>query len=427
MDTIYTGKGLTPELPQDGGKAMGRLSDFITRAEEIKYKAFKDNESWFLKTQDIDPAVLISIGNQTAQRELFDNYNKESAAIMQQYNNNPPLDKKQEILAKKNIMIAKQNEMLSKQNLAEQHRAIVTQNPLRYNKTKFDEEYAKFITTGDYNLTAPPLRSKNPTLFLQDQSNKLNKEKIGYGVPTKDALGRTVDTYSNIPEDQIGNFIENNLMNDDQALQGVIEDFLADKSPEKMAMLTDTNGDGRITNEDADDNIILKWAKQKPEYINAVRKLSEGTPKNPSTSTTKKEPGIAGINGKKRDIDPKYGNISRHNIYSLGGDVILRDVPTRNALLLDDSGVYNYEIKGNLARAYLKDYDADRKTIIVQVTSKDPVSYIETQQLVEVPQENIPNYQNIKLTVNGRQTTVGELSKPTGAQSDDPWKEYKRK
>jgi hypothetical protein len=93
----------------------------------------------------------------------------------------------------------------------------------------------------------------------------------------------------------------------------------------------------------------------------------------------------------------------------LGGNVLLKDIPTTGAKLLDDIGAYDYDLKGNLARAYLKDYDADKKTIIVQVTSKDPTSGIDTQQLLEIPQENIPNFQNIKIDVNGKQTTIGEL------------------
>ena len=286
-DILYTGKGLTPNLQSDGGKAMSRLSDFITKAENIKYQAFKENEDWIVKAQDVDPAFLISQAQQNEQVKKLDVYNEKWAEVMRRSGGKLTTQDKLDMQAERNLLEAWQNEATTKQQLAEQHRSLVSQNPLRYDSVRFRNAYDSFVKTGNYDLLTPPLKSKNPALYLQEQSNKLNKEKILYGKPLLDSKGRTTDRFTNIPEDKIGDFIENAFMGDDQVIQGLTEEFLADNSPEKWALLEDINGDGRITNEDVDENAVMAWAKRNPKYIDAVRKVTSGTPKNPPSSTTK--------------------------------------------------------------------------------------------------------------------------------------------
>lgn len=96
-DVIYTGKGLASNLPKDNGSAMGRLSNFITKAEELKYQTFKQNEQEFLKTSNVDPAFFISTANQNTQAKLLDDYNKRWATRMKESNNNLSLEDKQAI------------------------------------------------------------------------------------------------------------------------------------------------------------------------------------------------------------------------------------------------------------------------------------------------------------------------------------------
>lgn len=71
-DILYTGKGFSTPLQSDGGRAMSRLSDFITKAEELKYSTFKQNEQEFLKNSNIDPVFFISTANQKTQAGLLD-------------------------------------------------------------------------------------------------------------------------------------------------------------------------------------------------------------------------------------------------------------------------------------------------------------------------------------------------------------------
>ena len=424
VDVLYTGKNLTPELQSDGGKAMSRLSDFITRAEEIKYKAFKENEDWFLKTQEVDPAFLVSTQNQKVATELMDKYNKESAAIYRQYNGNPPTEAKQEILAKKNFLIANQNKMIAKERLAEQHRAQVAQNPLRYDKNKFEKEYGNFIKTGDYNLITPPLKSKKPTSFLKEQSFKLNKDNLIYGQPRTDSMGKIINTSSNIREEDIPNFIVDMIRGgDDQFVQGVVEDFLADQSDAKWALMKDVNEDGRITNEDMDDNAIEAWAKQNPEYINSVRITKDSKPINPPTKKDTKSGVEINIGGKDVRVQPaekrpkglNYGGSLRNNLYSFGGATVVTDIPTDGGNMLLDNRLSALRGGSNIS-GQLVDYDADKKVIIIRTTTGIPTLRIDPKQLVEVPIDNIPNANNLPIMVDGKQTTIGELNgtqKPT--------------
>jgi hypothetical protein len=297
---------------------------------------------------------------------------------------------------------------------------MVAQNPNKYSFDEWSEFDKRYRETGDYPLAMPPIKAQSLDMALEDNP-VIGNEILGEPIPeTRGNVKGFYEQSMSGTEEQARQRVKDLLLKDEAYTKDAVKQFTQLPEEEKMKYL-DADKNGIISADEAKDfNPIIRWA-QDTKWNRAV-KSQKGTWKAvPGQSTAKGATDITSVVGKRRDIDPKYGNISRPNIYSLGGTVLLKDIPTTGAKLLDDTGAYDYQLKGNLAKAYLKDYDADKKTIIVQVTSKDPTSGIDTQQLLEIPQENIPNFQSIKIDVNGKQTTIGELKGEikTGGELDE--------
>ena len=114
---LYSGKGLSAPLPSDGGRATSRLSDFIVQAEEIKYKAFKENEQEFLKNSNIDPVFLVSTKNRDAQMDMLNAFNQKWAQKFKESGYNLSTEDKKALLTEKNFLLANQQDMQAKQDL----------------------------------------------------------------------------------------------------------------------------------------------------------------------------------------------------------------------------------------------------------------------------------------------------------------------
>jgi hypothetical protein len=417
FDLIYTGRERGVNLPtgERVNKAEESLSDFITKAETLKYQTFRANESEFLKTSNIDPAFFISKASQDHQFQLLDTFNKRWSGEYKKYQGNLPMEAKQQMIAEKNFIISEQQRAQASEQRWKEHDALVKQNPLRYDRAKQAVNTDNFFKSGDYQNTTPPLKSKDFSMFLKDQSNKFNKAKISYS-SAKDEYGRIVDQFTNIDDKDIPSFIESNLFADDQAFQGLTEEFLADQSPEKMALLTDTNKDGRITNEDADENVIIAWAKKNPKYINAVRQIettSRNANKSASTTPNKGTPvKVAGATvnifpGEKVGVRTYGGKVYSANAYGFGGNTPLYGIPTAGATLL--TGKWADEVDPGSVNARLVLYDPDKRVFLIETTSGSESAMTASKVLLEVPESSITNSENIPLNDNGKQTTVGAV------------------
>jgi hypothetical protein len=262
IDILYNGKGLSPVLKNDGGQAMGRLSDAIIKAEQIKYNTFKENEKEFLKTSNIDPAFFISTANQQAQGKLLEDYNKKWSQRMKASGNNMPLEDKQQMIAEKNLIIAQQQKMQSDQDLWQQHRTMVAQNPIKFDADEFAVADAEYRKTGEYKLIRPPVKARSLDMALED--NAVTGNEINETIPEeRDNLSGFTDVrYSATPE-QAKERVKQLILGDEAYAKDAIKQFQSLPIEEKLPYLTDTNKDGKIDERDkSDKNAIIKWAQE---------------------------------------------------------------------------------------------------------------------------------------------------------------------
>ena len=130
--TIYTGSGLAARLPEDSGRPMSRLSDFIRQTEEFKYKAYKENEQEFLKNVNVDPVHFISTANQTAQLKALEAHNQEWAKKWQETNGNLSTEDKVAMIQQGNYLRSWQDKTIAQQKRFEEDMAIASRDPSRW-------------------------------------------------------------------------------------------------------------------------------------------------------------------------------------------------------------------------------------------------------------------------------------------------------
>lgn len=423
-DILYTGKGLAAKLPTDGGNAMQGLSRFIAKAEETKFQVFQQNKNEFMKMTDVDPVMFLTTANQQAQAKLLDEFNKEASQIYKNSGGFPSMEDMQQIQAKKNYLISAQNDMQADMERYLQDREAVSKDfSGQIDQDVFKAREDAYISgKGKYGTEPLKPSSINPYAYYAQNRNKGTgtQGKVKVSVK-KDGKVITEEREASATEDEAREMVLADMMSQPRLAMGYIEQFkrLKETDPETYVKYLDATGDGTVDPQEEKEaayksNPIIQWA-QDNFWQNKIT-IKEKTEQKDAPKEKPKEGDLSAIVGKKRNIDPNYGNVPRPNIYSLGGEDALTDIPTRGALLMDDFKTYDDELSGNLAKGVLKDYDANRKTVIVQVTSRDPNSFIETKQLVEVPVENvIEQVKDIKLTVDGKTTTIGAMAGETTA------------
>jgi hypothetical protein len=272
LDLIYTGREHGVKLPTGERINQGErsLSNFIARAEDIKYKAFKENEQEFLKASNIDPVFLISDKSQKVQSQLLDDFNKKWAGEYKRYQGNLPVDVKQQMQSEKNILLAIQQKMQSDMERAMVDRDIVSKDVAgNIDHEDANARWADYVTTGNYDISPLKPSAIDPDLQYSRNINKgvgtkstvtITKKKDGVLVTEKKIASGT--------EEEGRKFVEADILGNPRLAQGYIKKFKALKTndPETYVKYLDTDLSGTVdTSEEqaasTSSNPIIKWAQ----------------------------------------------------------------------------------------------------------------------------------------------------------------------
>jgi len=261
FSNLYTGRGLAVNLPQDSGRSTERLSNFIIKAAEIKYNAFKENEQEFLKNSQIDPAFFISSANQKTQVGLLDEFNKKWAQVMKATNNNMSTEQKQQMLTEKNFVISQQQEMQSKQDLWLQHRNMIMQNPNKFDAEEWSVYDNIYRSTGEYPLVAPPIKARSIDMALEDNPVIGNEQPAQTIEETRNGLRGFVDVRYSGTEAQARQRVKDVALMDEAYTKDLTRQFNQLDETTKLKYF-DADKNGIISKDEARDfNPIIKWAQ----------------------------------------------------------------------------------------------------------------------------------------------------------------------
>ncbi len=262
---LYTGRGLAAQLPKDTG-GLGRLSDFIAKAEEIKYKAFKENEQEFLKSSNIDPVFFISAANQKAQTGLLNNFNQKWAGEYKKYQGNLPMDVKQQMQTEKNLLVAEQQKMMAMQKMWEEEDELVKKNPAVFDEKEHALKTMQLMNKGEFDYTTLPYRAKPVSSKLIQLRGKIGTvtQKT---IPVKDAPGYQQSYNTQGTREDIAPIIIYEVFNDPATMKDMMNGWKSLPLSVKNELLdTDKIGGvseaerkaGEVVTMDKE-NPILKW------------------------------------------------------------------------------------------------------------------------------------------------------------------------
>jgi hypothetical protein len=212
----FTGRGTATILPENKAlQAQQGLNATITKAEELRYTTFKQNEAEFLKNATIDPMFVLSDAARKYQMSLIDEFNKKWGKRAQQTNYNLSTQDKQNMLTDKNFIISQAQGQVAQMEMYKQHKDLVEKNPGKFDMTKFAEATKRYMETGIYDQTMPAYQPIDFGAYVNEQAQKLgfNLERkevpVGYGMIATEAW--------NIPKGEEGKFIISQLGENPQA------------------------------------------------------------------------------------------------------------------------------------------------------------------------------------------------------------------
>ena len=426
---LYTGKGISTQFPQDTGQTTKRLSDFITRAEKIRYDTFRQKKQEFLENLQVEPAFFISQAAQEAQAKTLKEYNDKWSQRYKESGYNLSPDEEMQMIADKNYLQLQQNDLLAHQERWMEHAKLVEADRRNYyNGNAFWEKNTNdFFDTGRYEATHIPIKPKDFAGFLQKESAA---RETKYPMGTKRIEGKDWPIYTNLidegygenglvnnPNDGVSELIRQSAFKDEQATLGMLEDWAELDDTEKARWFVDEDKSGDISRTEKE-NGIVRWAINNPRYREQARIESSYAPRNVSQPKTAKRTPMV-IHGKQVTVYPakkrtepiRYvdGENKRTGLYSFGGSTVLTDIPTDGAILLRGSAGVKLRGGGNIT-GQLVDYDINNNTLIVRTTTGIPSQNIDPKQLVEIPLANVLDSENLPiLDENGREITIAEL------------------
>ncbi len=438
----FTGKDTAITLPSNEGvqRAQQGLNAIITQAEELRYKTWKDNKDQFLKNATIDPVFVLSDSSRKSQMALINNFNKKWGKKAQETNYNFTEQDRQDMLTEKNFIISEaQNQQAQMQRFL-QHRDMVAKDIQGlYDTNAFGEAMDRYMETGIYDLSRPPLKALSPSSYLSGMANKETGEYI-MGDKTDQVTmpsGQVAYRTFNIDPKSVGDWLAPRILSMPEQYQlGMVKEWADLPQPEKDKWLNmaDTNQDKQI-DEGEKKNAILEWAKDR--YTRDVLKPKLSTPK-----------GVAGANnrgmsnlkafGKNTSYAPTEAKPTRlgqtdYSNYHTFNNLPAWDIPVGTTIrLLNPKG--EKEMKpDNTLSVDITGYDEDKDefTFIVKSNFENLYGAVPAMERgkdwrIAIKRKDLPpEYNTLEIMKNGKVVKVGDIKRESVTITPTPAKEQK--
>lgn len=393
-------------------RSQERMSDFITKAEELKLKAFKDNEK-FVLDQKIDPKLFVSQKHAEIQDQLLTGYNDEAAKIIKNaggFGNLTSADKLMLNQKRQEIEIAQAKMLADQQRWALDEKTALSK-PDYYDVPKLYERGQELFTKGTYSEAPLPVRAKDVASTLRNASSKVRTEfskpvlKSEGGVQFRGTRSQNFDP--NNPK-AIDDFIRGSILNDTQAQIGLMEDFSKEPIDVQLKYL-DTDNNGMLSDAERSitrgtaingNNPLLKYAIENPSYREAAVTFTDSnwTPvSKPSNTSFNWNIGIGSANNRNNEYDvttatqPTYfGEHTFNDLMNLGS---INQTPTEAQPITEvvdyTGGTPQKKKVSDSVRFNIIGYSPKEDVMIVKIA--DDGSYFSAGDVVSLPAEGYDN------------------------------------
>jgi hypothetical protein len=421
---LYTGRGTSAPLPsgEQFQRASERLSDFVTRAEELKYKVYKENEQEFLKAGEIKPEFVLADSARKATAIMMDTFNKKWAKVFQAKANTGGLttQEKQQMATEKNLIISKNQEDVANYQRYLQMKDLVNKDADRnFDSNEFRAAEAEYINSGRFDLTTPPIKAKSVSDFLYEKSKERTGEvELGLEeVQGQDGRWYKATRTANMTPDQLREFIKTTVVTDPGALKGMINDWNEANPTEtdKAKWLIDEDKSGDISKREKD-NGILRWATEyysQPERTPLIQKTSTLTPIASGTRSSKGDAYYVRVGDEEIRVAPgsaatgkTYGKQTFQNVYNFG-KVRLNNINTAGATILESFG--DFKGPGTSVSGDILSYVPGEDAVIVRVIGSYP-DY-DSKATIKIKADNIKDINNLPIKTDRGDSTIGAIRK----------------
>jgi hypothetical protein len=361
----FMGKGTGIVLQGSGTQAQQGLNEMVLNAEKLRYDVYQKNRSEFLKNANIDPEFVLSDSARKTQMLLIEDFNKKWGKRAQETNYNLSQQDLLDMQTHKNLIISTQQDQLAKYELFKQHRAAVAQNPNRFDADKFNEAQDAYMQTGDYDLVMPPLKPIPPGSYIRGLSQKLE------GVNPRQVIAgnqRGIETTPFATMEEAENFVQESLLQNDQAMLGGLEEWSTLPQAEKDSWFAqaDENSDKKYSQAEQQ-NAIMMWMKKR--YAPEAMRPTVGGWKNipqPLATTTKKEKSYEVLK------DQIFESVTVKSFLNLSPDET--SAKTQPVQKYIDLATGKEETLNRAATFKIVGYSPDKDLIIVNLTADVPVN-----------------------------------------------------
>jgi len=464
----YTGEQAGGLLPKFSGEKLAesqeKLFQTVLETEKFKYGERKKEEAEFLKNVYIKPEYLISVKAREEMTKAIQAYNDKWTQISKENKGILSLPLKTQMQNEKAAVEMAQNDLLENMGRWKVLQdAVVRDGGVNYDKDEWDAITADFLRTGRMDAMSPPVKGVEPISYLTTETQKIRRE---YPSTITRQDGRvwsgTVNMQGNIkydpsnPNDDISSFIREKVLKDQRSVKGFAQTFSDLPNDEKRVYLEDLNGDKVLDDKDIDDNAIVRWAVQNPQFREAAVNRTGGwaNPQRPPSQGQLNKgrrttlggvsmnmfPGVQTTDEGQRTFGANNGIPRVYSKYSFkfNQNLPIYGIPTVNGKII--YGAWKDGIDPGSVNARLVLYDPKEHIFLIETTTGSESLDTASRLLIEVPEKNISGYEDVPLRLGDVDITVGESERiytpPTGEthtvtpakeETSKDWSKYQRK
>ena len=281
----YMGGGAGVEIPNSDrlSRSQERMSDFITKAEELKLKTFKENEKFILEQSKIDPKLYVSQRHAEVQAKLYDDFINETSQIAKNaggYDKLSQIDKLKIQQKRQEVDIA-QAKMLADQERWALDEKTALAKPDYYDVPKLYERGQELFTKGTYTEAPLPIRAKDVTTSLREEASRMKMQYSAPALKTEGGIQFKGSRSQNFNPDnpkEVDDWIVGRILSDPQKQVGLIEEFSKESIDVQLKYL-DTDDSGTLDEGERSilsgtavgrNNPLLRYAVENKKYRNAA-------------------------------------------------------------------------------------------------------------------------------------------------------------
>lgn len=258
-------------------RSQERMDDMLTKADQIRYSTFKENQSKFLNAMNVDTETYLSTANAEAQSKLIDEYNSKAQALLKsrggRFENFTTQDWVELQKGRKYIESAqaKMNTDLERFKMDEQ--LMKRDGGRNYDPDEWNNIKKTYLQTGVYSEDPLPVKEKAFEGYLSQRSkNYTDKLQAELETTTLGGIKQKRTAWVNMTPEQAKEEIKQGILLNDGERKNVMKRFAALPVQEQAKWL-DTNRDGKVDKtEQGDENGIIAWAQQYQPFLSALIK-----------------------------------------------------------------------------------------------------------------------------------------------------------